>query len=625
MARIFNLNSCLRRNDSNIEVEDPPSGAGFRLKAGMTRPGVALLVVLFVVMVIAVTSIGFLSKSDVELACGRNMELWTEMGYTGESGLEEARGLIISPQEIDSEYWTGGAGRQIGGGDDYYDVRIVRDDSDATDQCNYTIECDSYRLLGGEKVGQNNVTAELRLDPCIAYWVGRYERMSRYITVNGDVYCAGVLPTRATINGDAFAKSAITGSGILGRSNQYVSVAPVVWPDIEIADFSPSYYLGVGSYSSENIGSSVHPSGTFNPSSGNPGGIRYYTGNAELPGGVNINGMLAIDGDLRVSGVNAISAVKNFPALLVSGDLIIEPGGALEVNGLALIEDEVQISSDGGLFDIAGALFTKSGTSETVVDSTGNGHGGVLGSDMGWAPGGGHTGGALDCDGLNDEVIDTQAGGYLNGLSAITVSAWVKSDVTYQDRGILYSCETTGADSDLGIRYDKDGLYGGGVRGIKASLRATSGYNQIESSSNVQTTSWQHLALVWQSGSSLKLYINGVLNPLRYDRGPVSGVTTGVTKLRLGCGASGQYGQFWDGLLDDLRIYNRALDPNDIYPPVDGLDGLLMHWRLDESGCDVDITAAPCKSALMTWSYGGVAEKWEQGGGAFFRSIRRRE
>lgn len=67
----------------------------------------ALLVVLFVVMVITITALGFLSKSDVELACGRNMSLRTQMDYTAESGLEHARGLIMSPQDLASEYWSG--------------------------------------------------------------------------------------------------------------------------------------------------------------------------------------------------------------------------------------------------------------------------------------------------------------------------------------------------------------------------------------------------------------------------------------------------------------------------------------------------------------------------------------
>ncbi|MHC4096666.1 MAG: hypothetical protein ACYSU3_11500 [Planctomycetota bacterium] len=35
------------------------------------REGAALLIVLFVVMAITVLSLGFISRSDVELACGR--------------------------------------------------------------------------------------------------------------------------------------------------------------------------------------------------------------------------------------------------------------------------------------------------------------------------------------------------------------------------------------------------------------------------------------------------------------------------------------------------------------------------------------------------------------------------
>ncbi len=64
------------------------------------RPGVALLVVLFIVMVITVLSLGYLSRSDVELACGENMILRTQMDYLAESGLEHARGLILNPQDV---------------------------------------------------------------------------------------------------------------------------------------------------------------------------------------------------------------------------------------------------------------------------------------------------------------------------------------------------------------------------------------------------------------------------------------------------------------------------------------------------------------------------------------------
>ena len=578
------------------------------------------MVVLFVVMVITVTSLAFLSESNVELACGQNMKLRTEMDYTVESGLEHARGLIMSPQDVASEYWRGDVAQQIGGGDDYYDIAIVRDDSDSTDRCTYIIDCNSYRLRGGQKIGRSDIRAELRLDPCIAFWAGSSTRVTRRVTINGDVYSAGDLASAATIRGDVFAGRTVSGTGIEGRSNQWVAEAPVGWPGVKVGDYSSTYYIGAGTYTSEIVGTYAHPAGTFNPSPGNPGGIRYRNGGMSLPGDVSINGCVVVNGNLTITGTNTITAVKNFPALLVNGNLIIEAGGVLNVEGLVDVGDDVLISSSAGVLGVSGGLFVRDGFSETIVDSSGNGHGGTLWSDAAWRPSGGRTGGALEFDGSNDTVGDSAAGGYLNGLSAITVSLWVKSDVTNQDRGIMFSRNPTDADSDLGIRYDKDGAYGGGVRVIKASIRATSGYTQIESTSNVQTTSWQHLALVWKSGTSLKLYINGVQNPLTYSMGIVSGTITGVSKLMLGLGTKGAY---WDGMMDDLRIYNRALDPNEIYPPVDGLSGLLTHWRLDESGCDVDVTSEPCKAAIMTWSSEGVADKWEQVGGAFFRSIRR--
>jgi len=48
------------------------------------------------------------------------------------------------------------------------------------------------------------------------------------------------------------------------------------------------------------------------------------------------------------------------------------------------------------------------------------------------------------------------------------------------------------------------------------------------------------------------------------------------------------------------------------------------HWKLDEAGSSVTVTAEPCKTAIMVWPSAGVAEKWEQTSGAFFRSIERR-
>jgi len=570
-----------------------------------------LLVVLFIVMAVTILSLGFLSRSDVELACGGNMILRTQMDFLAESGLEHAKGLILNPQDVGSEYWQGGVRQQLYSGDDYYDVNVIPGDpcDGPTYRCNYIIRSEAYRERNGEKIGRSVFRAELRLDPCIALWAGGDMTVFSSMIVDGDVYCNGALKNEGVINGDVFA-------GILSGdiTGQYKTAGDLslVWPRVTVADFTSHYTV----QSIDSILSDV----TYGPY--NPVQVCYRSGDLLLSGNVQIKGMLVVDGDLVIrGGGNVITAGENLPALLVTGNLIIETGGAVNVDGLVVVDGGVQISAGSNDVNIIGGLFVKGTVVETTEDSSGNGHRGTLYGEPVWHPSGGEVGGALEFDGVDDKVEDSGAAGYLNGLSAITLSLWVKSDVTGYDRGIIFAHIPTDADDELGIRYDRYGAFGGGVKAIKASLRTSSGYTQIESASNVQTTAWQHLALVWESGSSLKLYINGQLNSLSYDAGAVSGVVSGVQKLMLGCGTKGRY---WDGLIDDVRIYNRTLEPNDIYP-VPSEVGLIVHWKLDEQeNRHINITAAPSKSAIIVWSDAGVAEKWGQAAGAFFRSIERK-
>jgi hypothetical protein len=333
------------------------------------REGVALLVVLFVVMVIAVLSLGFMSRSDVELACGKNMILRTQMDHLAESGLEHARGLILSPQDVDTEYWQGDIRQQlVPGSDDYYDVDVVK-----LGECNYHITCAAYREKSGEKVGRSDLVAELRLDPCIALWTGANTTISQRVTINGDVYCNGSISGNGYVGGDVFATGGITLSNITGKKNEVVAEAPVSWSGLQVGDFSSTYYIGSSTYSTHVVDSNVHPGGNFLPSAGNPAGVRYCGGDVELPGNVNIKGMLVVGGSLRISGANnVISAVKNFPALLVGGEVIVEDGGTLQIEGLAQIAQKMVISGGAGNVDIdvLGALFIAAGGVDGAISDT---------------------------------------------------------------------------------------------------------------------------------------------------------------------------------------------------------------------------------------------------------------
>ncbi len=374
--------SSFRAERSGVEESvliDPSTSLGVTTKGFRTfhtpsktsRQGAALLVVLFIVMVITILSLGFLSRSDTELACGQNMILRTQMDCLAESGLEHARGLILNPQDVVSEYFTGATGQQlVAGSDDYYDVEVIRD---SNDYCNYIIDCSSYRLKGIEKVGFSSIRAELRLDPCIAYWAGSSTVVSEQITINGDVYCNGNLTNNGGIGGDVFASGTITGANIAGKKNELVTQAPVVWPGLVNSYFGPTYYIGSTSYSAEIVDVNVHPMGSFNPSETNPAGIRYCNGNVELVG-VNIKGMLVVNGTLRVKGAdasNVIRAVKNFPTLLVSGEVVIENGGSLVIEGLAQIGQKIVIDAGAvnANIDVIGGLFIANGGIDGITSS----------------------------------------------------------------------------------------------------------------------------------------------------------------------------------------------------------------------------------------------------------------
>ena len=88
--------------------------------------GVALLIILLVIAAITVVGLGFIVRGDTELACGKNMTVRANMDYLAESGLEHAKGLILNPQDVSTEYFTGATAQQLVSGNDYYDVSVTK-------------------------------------------------------------------------------------------------------------------------------------------------------------------------------------------------------------------------------------------------------------------------------------------------------------------------------------------------------------------------------------------------------------------------------------------------------------------------------------------------------------------
>jgi len=140
--------------------------------------GVALIVVLFIVMIATILSLGFLTRSDSELACGANMVMKTQMDYLAESGLEYAKGRIVS--DSNSAVSWAVTGQQLYSGNDYYDVNVVSltipDPNQPMQVFDYRIVSTGYREKNGQNLGESTLRAELCVDPMSGAFFRRITR-----------------------------------------------------------------------------------------------------------------------------------------------------------------------------------------------------------------------------------------------------------------------------------------------------------------------------------------------------------------------------------------------------------------------------------------------------------------
>ena len=565
-----------------------------------------MLVVLFVIMAITILSLGFLSESDVELACGRNMGLRAQMDHLAASGLEHAKGLILNPQDVDSEYWKGDRALQLTtGSSDYYDVAVVRDDSDPTDHCNYLIDCNSYRLRSGQEIGRSSLSAELRLDPCIAFWAGGDTTLWSSVQINGDVYCGGTLTNQGKIYGDVFASNDPT--GFVEGQIYGVADLSLQWPRVRYDDFTSEPDYPKSYIYEQTIGPGDIPAGTS---------ICYRNGDLTITGNVEITGMLLVKGDLTVQGDgNIIIAAKNLPALYVTGDLIIEKDAHLQITGLAVVGNRVLINGDADGLDVLGGLFVRHYLAETADDSSGNGNAGVLYNGPTWQTASGPDGsGALQFDGLDDYVRTGDSDTKLQLANDYTFLLWINPAASQRIwAGIFSKTDPDGSMNHWTLQFDSTAQrkvvvhHPGALWDTGIDLGDVAG-------------GWHQIAVV-RSGEWMTSYLDGMpVHRNTWNSSPASG----NGHLNIGADRTCSPDYVYTGLIGDVRIYKGALDPNDIFPLKDGLAGLIAHWKLDETGCDVTISAAPAKAAIWYWTEQGARERWGQAAGAFFRSVRRK-
>jgi len=181
-------------------------------------------------------------------------------------------------------------------------------------------------------------------------------------------------------------------------------------------------------------------------------------------------------------------------------------------------------------------------------DESGNGnHGTVHGAS--WATG--IIGGALDFDGIDDYVIvsddDT-----LDLSDGLTIAAWIQSYSNSWGRVIVSKWNDNSGDHSYHLKdtNNSDKLQ------IVLTEHNFNDLADLKSESGIPLGDWIHIASTFD-GSMTKLYFNGVEDASQVSVGTIR---ASVTDMLIGAVfTGGGIRENFDGLIDEVRIYNRAL------------------------------------------------------------------
>jgi hypothetical protein len=188
------------------------------------------------------------------------------------------------------------------------------------------------------------------------------------------------------------------------------------------------------------------------------------------------------------------------------------------------------------------------GSGTAVADSSGRGNAGTS-SGPAWNAGGRY-GSALSFDGINDWVTIPDANS-LDLTTGMTLEAWVRPTslggwrtVVFKERpgGMLYSIYAFNRRTGFPV----------------AQTWLNNAEQDAHGTAALPLSAWTHLASVYDGGT-LRLYVNGV----QAGTQSVSGsLLNSASPLRIG--GNSIWNEYFNGQIDDVRLYNRALTPTEI-------------------------------------------------------------
>jgi len=241
-------------------------------------------------------------------------------------------------------------------------------------------------------------------------------------------------------------------------------------------------------------------------------------------------------------------------------------GGSFELNAITeSTQGATNASSDGGVdpamvevgtnlslspftHGLVGYWRFDDGTGLNAVDSSGMGNNGTLTNGPAWTTG--KVGGALSFDGTDDYVQKLIPVGLSVGTQPRTITAWIKPTLACLQQTVTSAVKYgTGAELQnflFGLNHTQIALFGHGSGDVITSV-------------SVASDVFSSIVVVYD-GASLRFYKNGDL-----IYGPIAKTYNTIIDsngLLIGVGNGLLYP--FNGLIDEVRIYNRALSAAEV-------------------------------------------------------------
>jgi hypothetical protein len=256
----------------------------------------------------------------------------------------------------------------------------------------------------------------------------------------------------------------------------------------------------------------------------------------------SITPVVDFNGDGRVNGEEVFEMAEHWGQVHPGCDIGPMPWG----DGVVDVEDLKVLGEFIGKDAIDPTCIAHWAFDETAgdvaADSVGEHSGTVTGACL-WCPDAGQVDGALQLDGtsfvVTDHVLSPADGSF-------SVLAWVQGGAP----GQVIISQDSGSDW---LAIDAES---GGLMSTVMPPQSRKPTLPLVSDTAITDGLWHRIALVWDGGSR-SLHVDGTL--VAADEQDSLAPCTGG--LNIGCGTDMALSTFFTGLIDDVRIYNRAVKP----------------------------------------------------------------